>query len=685
MNASVAGKFILGLVVLLLVQQRSIAQRKPVTVAADGTTSTTGTSQIAYDSQGKPILNRSTGKDSLQKRDRFADSITIYYRYFDSTRIRYIDSSINDYSTRFPQPYWQVNLGNTGTASKSLLFSPIMKSGWDAGFHQYDIYSYSVESTKFYQTTRPYTELTYALGSKAEQLINITHTQNKKSNFNFGFDYRFINSPGSYKNQNNAHNNLRFNAAYQSPNKKYGAYFIFISNKHVVAENGGLLDPTQINKLALNDPFELETRLGVSGVVSRNPFSTSITTGNEYKDNTLLFRHFYDLGKKDSIVTDSVTYKVFYARLRLQHTIKLSGYDFHFKDENVDSTKYHDYFGLTFLSSTSTKNLTLEDKWSTLTNEFSVITFPDRTNQSQFFKVGAGLQTLKATLAAYTMKDYNIYLTGEYRNRTRNQVWDIEATGNLYLSGFNSGDYQAFISLKRLLTKKLGYLELGFQNVNRTPSFIFNPDNSFIVNSSQSLKKENTTRLFARYENPKKDFVLGGEYFLVTNYVYFDSFFRAQQASTLFNVLHLSLEKKFKLSRHWNWYTEIHLQPTTGNPPVHLPFLLTRNRIAFEDNGKFFTNLFISTGVEIRYYTNYKADNYSPFTGQFFYQDSYTTANRPDMNIFLHFRIKSFKAFVRYENANTLIPGGTKNNFNFPNYAGAGTWFRFGVWWNFVN
>jgi hypothetical protein len=686
MDSPVAGKFLRILVVLLLLQQGLLAQRT-ITKSTEGSTGTsTATPPVTYDSQGKPIKNRANGKnDSLQKRDRYEDSITIYFRYFDSSRIQYIDSSINDYSTRFPRPYWHVNLGNTGTASKSLLFSPILKAGWDAGFHQYDIYSYTVEGTKFYQTTRPYTELTYALGSKAEQLINVAHTQNKKNNFNFGFDYRFINSPGAYKNQNNAHNNLRANAAYQSPNRKYGAFLIFISNKHVSAENGGLVDPTQVDKLALNDPFELETRMGISGAASRNPFSNSITTGNEYHDNTILFRHFYDLGKKDSIVTDSITYKIFYPRLRLQHTMNISGYGYLFKDQSVDSTRYHDYYGITFLPSTTTKNLLLEDRWSNFTNEFSVITFPDKNNQSQFLKVGAGLQSLKATLASSTIKDYNIYLNGEYRNRTRNQVWDIEATGSLYLTGFNSGDYSAYISLKRLLTKKLGYLELGFQNVNRTPSFIFSPDNSFLVHSFSSLKKENTARLFARYENPKQHFVVAGEYFLVNNYAYFDSFFRAQQASTLFNVLHLSLEKKFRLSKHFNLYTEIHIQPTTGNPPVHLPFFLTRNRIALEDNGKFFQNLFLSTGLELRYYTNYKADNYSPFTGQFFYQESFTTANRPDINVFLHFRIKSFKAFVRYENLNTLLDGKSKYNFNFPNYANTGGWTRFGVWWNFVN
>ncbi|MEK7199072.1 MAG: hypothetical protein AAB212_04020, partial [Bacteroidota bacterium] len=111
-------------------------------------------SNVSYDSQGRPVKNTG-GKDSLQKRDRFADSITIFYRYFDSTRVRTIDSSINDFTARFPLPAYYHNLGNYATAAQSYFFNPLMKPGFDAGFHQYDIYQYTLEGTRFFQTTRP--------------------------------------------------------------------------------------------------------------------------------------------------------------------------------------------------------------------------------------------------------------------------------------------------------------------------------------------------------------------------------------------------------------------------------------------------------------------------------------------------------------------------------------------------
>lgn len=676
-------KFVLLAITVVFFQLCTKAQRTRTNTTKAEVVDEGGAQNANYDRQGRPIPNRKKGgTDSLQKRDQLADSITISYRYYDSSTTRYLDSSLNDFSKKFAQPYTFINLGNYGTAARSLLFNPIMKAGWDAGFHQFDLYAFTIENTKFYETTRPFTELAYVLGSKSEQTINLLHTQNKKSNFNFAFEYRFINSPGSFKNQNNNHNNLRVNAFYQSNNKKYAAMFILVSNKHISSENGGLQNTKLLDSLSFNDPFQLEVKLGASGSFSQNPFNTSISTGNGYRNSTFLLRHYYDLGKVDSTFNaeDSVFYKIFYSRLRLQHTLNISTFNYQFIDNNVNANSYKNYFGLPLFNN---NNLTLQNKWNLVTNEFSVITFPDKKNQAQFLKLGAALQNIQGILGTTNTKDYNIYATGEYRNRTKNKIWDIEATGSLYLNGLNAGDYQAFISLKRVLSKKVGILELGFQNVNRTPSAIFNNQNNFFVKAINISNKENTVRLFANYENPAKNFKLSGEYFVLSNFTYFDSFFIAKQESTLLNILHVSAEKKFKLTKHLILYSEIHVQQATANAPVNLPLILTRQRLAFE--GNFYTNLFLSTGIELRYYTNYKPANYSPFTGQFFYQDNYTVANRPEINAFFHLRIKSFKAFVRLENINTLIPGSNKYNFSAQDYANNALWFRLGIWWNFVN
>src|SRR3954471_11784706 len=52
-----------------------------------------------------------SGKDSLVHRNPNEDSITINYRYYDSSRINKLDSSVADFYTRYPVPYTYVDLG----------------------------------------------------------------------------------------------------------------------------------------------------------------------------------------------------------------------------------------------------------------------------------------------------------------------------------------------------------------------------------------------------------------------------------------------------------------------------------------------------------------------------------------------------------------------------------------------
>lgn len=646
------------------------------------------TTGIGYDSQGRPI-RKQTGNDSLKHRDPNEDSITIFYRFFDSTRVRKLDSSLNDFDTRFVTPYYYSDLGNTGTAAHSLLFSPYMKPGFDAGFHAYDLYRYTLEGSKFFQTTRPYTELGYLLGSKGEQIINVVTTQNRKSNFNITFEYRLVNVPGTFKNQNAAHNNIRLNTWYQSTNKRYGNYFIFISNKLRASENGGLQDEAGIKTTTL-DVFGLSTRLGTKSQETRNPFSTNINTGNIYTESILFFRQYYDLGQKDSLVTDTATYKLFYPRIRFQHTIQSEKNTYNFVDILPVDSLYLKYYNYVPGSSVN-----YQDQWQNITNDFAIISFPDKKNVNQFLKLNAGYEMISGGYYPYKQHYNNLYAAGEYRNRTKNQKWDVEATGRFYVTGSFSGDYAAYLSLRRELNKKLGSLEIGAQNVNRSPSYIFKtaPGNfsqtasSFPVFTTGDFKKENIFRFFSQIDVPALNFLLKGEYYVVNNYMYFDNYYYAKQETTLFNVLHISGEKKFKLSKRWNLYSELHLQQAAGNPPVNVPLILTRQRIAFE--GNFYKNLFLSTGLEVIYNSPFKPDNYMPLNGQFFFQDEQTISNRPKVNFFLHFRIRSFKGFLRVENLNTIDPSNgfkfTANNFSAPHYPTQPLWIHIGVWWSFVN
>ena len=644
--------------------------------------------------------------DSLQHRKE--DTITINFRYLDSSRFVKLDSGIYDLGNKIPRPNTWINLGNFGTAAKNLVFTPRMLSGWDPGWHSYDLYLFTTDETRFFHTTKPYTEMGYMLASRAEQYIDIFHTQNIKPNWNFAFEYRLINAPGSFQNQNSNHNDYRLNSWYQSKSKRYQNFFILVASHLNASENGGITNPKDLDSSQYSNQNTLPVFFGQNLVqATGNPFASLVTTGMKYNQATYLMRQQYDLGQKDSIVTDSSVTPLFYPRVRLEHTIAYSTYNYTFKDfytpgvYSLDTVFYEQHLNMGYVGGSDT--VIRQDTWHNLSNDFSIYQFPDSHNPQQFVKLGATLELLKGQfdtsllysskiITAHQVSQQNVFAHAEYRNKTRNQKWDIEAYGRLYLNGLDAGDYNGYISLRRLISQELGYFQAGFENSNRTPGFNFDKASSFNLDTvarHQSFLKENTTHLFASIDQPQHQLNLSASYYLLSNYAYVTNYYQEKQQGALFNVLQVTLRKQFTLYRHWKWRTLTTVQQVAGSSPVRVPLIVSNNQIGYDGNFGFH-NLNISFGTELRYISSYKADGYSPVTDAFYTQNSVLSQKLPDINLYLHLRIRSFTAYVQAENVNSaaLKPlgfGWYNNNFVAPNYPEQGLIIRVGIFWGFIN
>ena len=614
-----------------------------------------------------------------------------------------LDSSVSDFNKIYSVPANYITLGNNGSAAFPILFTPLLKSGWDAGFHAYDLYMYTLENTQFYKTTRPFTELTYLLATGKEQLIKVQHTQNIKPNWNAGIEYRLISSPGFFQTQNSNHNNYRFFSNYQGNKKRYAAYFVLLGNKLSASENGGIQNDSSLLDPTMKKRFTIPVNLGGNVEQSYNVFSTKVNTGNFYSNFTAFFRQSYDFGIKDSIIiNDSTTDYLFYPKFRFQHTINYSTYTYRFRDTLTnpayarrDSAVLKKWYGLT-LNPSAGLNFFVQDKWKFVSNDFAIKQFPETKNPAQFIEAGLRLENFSAAFTsspdsmnpspvALNKNFYNIVLHGEYRNKTRNKKWDALLKGEFYATGLNAGDYNAYATLTRFLNSKLGDVHVTFQNVNRSPSYIFEGSSSFNFNNNLNTKKENITVISAEADNPK--FTLLARNISIANYTYFTNYYKTDQFNGLVNLTQFVASTKNKVVGHLNLYSDFTVQQTAGNNPVRVPLFFTRQRLAFE--GVFFKNLNLSTGIDVKYNTPYKANNYSPVMGHFFPQDSATISNAPELSAYFNFRIKSFTGLVKVENLNTVSFqdgfGFTNNNFAAPNYPTPGYIFRIGVQWRFVN
>lgn len=630
--------------------------------------------------------SRGGGTDTIGfvHRDDRKDSISITYKYLDSIRINYLDSGINDFDKYFSVPSSYHYTGTNGAAAYSLIYSPYAKPGWDAGFHAFDIYRYTLEESKFYKTNRPFTQLSYQLASGKEQMIKAFHTQSPRPNWSFGFDYRLISAPGFFVTQNSNHKSYRLFSNYQGKRKRYAAYLVLLGNTLKKSENGGITADSLLLDPNYKKRYSIPVNLGNENLFEPNPFLSSVTTGNIYRDFTFFFRQSYDIGKKDSVaINDSTTEYLFYPKLRAQHSFTYSTYNYLFKDEKADSAIYKTWYDTTLKKAVDT--FYAREKWTIIRNDFSLLQFPDTKNPGQFLLVGATLENIKGELKGGTKNYHNLILHGEYRNKTRNKLWDVLAKGEFYVNGLNVGNYSAQISIARYLNKRLGAVRFFFNNVNRSPSFIFDNSSSFNLRNSSITKKENIISFGAEANN---SFInIGFKNHIIANLAYFYDYFHTVQSSKVINLLQVSASKKINLSKRWKWYADATVQVVDGSAPIKVPLVFTRNRIAYE--GLFYKNLNLSTGLEIRYHTPFEAYNYSPLIGQFTPQDSVSIKNLPDVHAFFHFRIKSFTAFIRAENLNTVRFtngfGFTNNNFAALHYPTQGFMFRFGIRWGFVN
>jgi hypothetical protein len=533
--------------------------------------------------------------------------------------------------------------------------------------------------------------LGYYLGSGKQQVVKVLQTQNIKPNWNAGLDYQLISSPGTFQTQNTNDNSYRLFSNYRGKRKRYGAYLVLLGNKLNSAENGGITADSSLHDKHNNRRLAVPVNLGGDDP-NPNIFSTTINTGNLYSNFTAFFRQTYDLGKKDSIaVNDSTTEYLFYPKVRFQHTINYSSYKYQFQDTlsdlnfgKADSAFFKEHYD-TAISAKNGINFKVEDRWKFVSNDFAITQFPDTKNLGQFIQAGLRLENFSGYFESGKKNFFNVVLHGEYRNKTRNRKWDANLRGEFYAAGLNAADFNVYASLARTLNQKLGDIQVSFQNVNRSPSYIYEGNSSFNFGNNLNTKKENITVLTAVAANPR--FSLMARNISIANYTYFKNFYQTDQYNGLVNITQFTASTHAKIVGHLNLYSDFIIQQTAGNNPVRVPLFYTRQRLAFE--GRFFKNLNLSTGLDVNYNTPYKAYNYSPVMGKFFPQDSITISNLPQVNLFFDFRIKSLFAFIRAENLNTMTVqpdfGFTNNSFAAPLYPLPGLVIRFGVKWGFVN
>ena len=155
-----------------------------------------------------------------------------------------LDNHFNHYvnSTRRDIPY--INLGNLGSASFNPMFAFSRQTGFNLGFHQYDIYNQPLEDFRFYDCNRSFADLmfSYLPGEKNNFIVKADYTQQFSGGMSFSINYDRILQKGFYLDQATKTTNFTFSTRYKSENGKLTSFLTFKDMVNQEGHNGGVSD-----------------------------------------------------------------------------------------------------------------------------------------------------------------------------------------------------------------------------------------------------------------------------------------------------------------------------------------------------------------------------------------------------------------------------------------------------------
>ncbi|MGY3213021.1 putative porin [Mucilaginibacter sp. HD30] len=643
--------------------------------------------------------------DTLRKRERQRmDSVIFNTRFIkitneallrDSTQLFPLDTSLVDFENYNPLFYARnpkISLGGTmGLAARSLLFEPRKTIGFDVGLHALDPWQFTLDDVYYFNARVPYTLLTMVTGGAEEQFFKAFHTQNVKPNWNVGFSLNFLGSRGTYANRSvlgQNVSNLTGNVFswYESTNKRYNLLTTLIFNNIKSPETGSVLNDSLFT--SARGSFDKNTER----VRLPNSFSNQ-------KETTLHIKQFYYVGRIDTTLVKNKSSANILPTQRFSHTLNVSQKKYIYQQGDQDV--YHVFPDYYFSSNRTKDSLTVNN----IQNEFSY-SFYLRGKSSQFvkneFKLDVGLThdlysynqyVVDTTLNEFGVKVVlpqkqqqanfqNITLNGRASYRFSDKL-SLQATVNQIVVGRNFGDFLYDAKLLLSGNDKAGRIVLNAYQQSSSPSLVATSwvSNHYIFNNSFANQK--TTALSFNYINDALALDVKAEYFLLNDYLYYESSpggndAHPVQLSSPINLLKISAGKNLAFG-NWHFDNFVVYQKTDYQKTLRIPEVYTYSSLYL--NSFLFKVLRTSTGVTVRYNTPYSAPSYAVGLGQFYNGADVQFSSYPFASVFLKANIKNTDLLVMYDYANQgLFSKGYYTVYRYPQLS---SMLKFGVRWNF--
>ncbi len=600
------------------------------------------------------------------------DSIAVIYFYENTDSIGFERFYIFDTTLNRIQRYDQVqawgnynaSLGNLGLAHKSIIFSPEFLSGFDYGIHSFDSYLYSKKDVRYFQLCAPFTHLSYVMGPKKEQLFNVVHTQNIRSKWNVGLNYRVTGVPGQYLRQQSKTANFILHTNYKTKDDRYGIIAHYIFNRIKNQENGGIVNDTifeensekRRNGIAVN-LYGAETRWQESGFYFNHYFDLSTKKNNKNASDTLLRIRRFSLG-------------------RMSHSFNFQKQSQWYMDADPNSG----FYSMVYMDSAKTMDsvfiLNAENKL-TWTNV-------NRFNNNSSNRIQLYVHLKHRYLEFYQnhkRKFFNQFIPSSSLSVQMLEGLSFRFVGEYVTGDENDGDY----SIKAVLKQKFGREEkrqyelvLHGEYFEQEPGYFYKyyQGNHFYWNDDFFEKqKVLTTGIFFKY----KEFGLGINYVQLKDYVCLTNSPRPYQLEGNVDAYRGIISKDFQIGIV-SFDNELIYQYRNGTLMINLPELVS-NHSLYVNLELFNKALYAQIGVDLFFISSYYADAYVPALHTFHIQYQKEISDFIYGDIYINAKIKRARIFLKYRN----LPGdlGYSGYYTTAHYPMQDGGILFGISWIF--
>jgi hypothetical protein len=233
---------------------------------------------------------------------------------------------------------------------------------------------------------------------------------------------------------------------------------------------------------------------------------------------------------------------------------------------------------------------------------------------------------------------------------------------------------------------KAGKIILDAYSQNASPGLVYTRWNTNHYIFYNNFNNQKTTSASFEYINDAAQVDLKAEYFLITDYLYFDApdggnDAQPTQLDNPINLLKITLSKKLSWWRHWHFDNSVVYQKTDYQNTLRTPTAYTYSSLYY---GRLLFNVLNTyIGIDVRYNTPYVAPSYAVGLDEFYNGPNITFPSYPVATVFIKATLYRTNFFIMYDYANQ----GLQSNgfYTVDRYPMQDHLLKFGVTWGFFN